>query len=88
MLRMQEMALPGFKFQTFSGGQSPRPPIHAWYVGHTHGLQPLPTPSNILSHIKGPFSKTAPHRKILKNVSERSVVSERIFFISKDETDC
>jgi hypothetical protein len=36
MHRMQEIALPGFKFQTFSGGVCPQTPlgIHAWYVGH------------------------------------------------------
>jgi hypothetical protein len=37
MLRMQEMAFPGFKFQN----QIPDPPIHAWYVNRTHGLQPF-----------------------------------------------
>jgi hypothetical protein len=30
MLRMQEIAFPGFKFETFSGGVCPQ--IHAWYV--------------------------------------------------------
>jgi hypothetical protein len=36
MLRMQEIAFPGFKFQTFSGGVCPQTSleIHAWYVGH------------------------------------------------------
>ena len=27
-----------------------RPPIHAWYVGHTRDLQPLLSPSDILSN--------------------------------------
>ena len=61
MLRMQEMTFPGFKFQ-----KSPDPPIHAWYIGHTRGLQPLLSPSNILSHRKVPFQKMPPHGKILK----------------------
>ena len=68
MLRMQEMTFPGFKFQKFSGGVLPKtpPPIHAWYIGHTRGLQPLLSPSNILSHRKVPFQKMPPHGKILK----------------------
>jgi hypothetical protein len=68
MLRMQEMTFPGFKFQTFSGGVHPQtpPPIHAWYIGHTRGFQPLLSPSNILSHRKVPFQKMPPHGKILK----------------------
>ena len=44
----------------------PPPPIHAWYIGHTCGLQPLLSPSNILSHRKVPFQKMTPHGKILK----------------------
>ena len=56
MLKMQEIAFPGFKFQTFSGGVCPQTPlgIHAWYVGHmaiTHQYS--------ISQ-KGPFSKNAP----------------------------
>jgi hypothetical protein len=66
MLRMQEMAFPGFKFQKFSGEYTTRPPIHAWYIGHTRGFQPLLSPSNILSHRKVPFQKMPPHGKILK----------------------
>ena len=66
MLRMQEITFPGFKFQKFSGGVHPRPPIHAWYFGHTCGLQPLLSPCNILSHRKVPFQKMPPHGKILK----------------------
>jgi hypothetical protein len=43
MLRMQEMAfLRVSNFKNFLGEYAPNPPIHAWYVGHTHGLQPLP----------------------------------------------
>ena len=42
------------------------PPIHAWYIGHTRGFQPLLSPSNILSHRKVPFQKMPPHGKILK----------------------
>jgi hypothetical protein len=60
MLRMQEMTFPGFKFQKFSGEYAPDPPIHAWYVGHTRGLQPFLSPSNILSHRKVPFQKMPP----------------------------
>ena len=71
MLRMQEMT-----FQKFSGGlgeYSLRPPIHVWYIGHTRGLQPLLSPSNILSHRKVPFQKMPsppPHGKILKKGPE------------------
>ena len=55
---MQEMAFPGFKFQKFSGQYAPRP----------RGLQPFPSPSNILSHRKVPFQKMPPppDGKILK----------------------
>jgi hypothetical protein len=50
----------------FGGSKPPDPPIHAWYVGHTRGLQPLLSPSYIILQ-KGPFSKNAPpHGKILK----------------------
>ena len=66
MLRMREMAFLCFKFQTFSVGVHPQTPIHAWYVGHTRDLQPLLSPSNILSHRKVPFQKMPPHGKILK----------------------
>ena len=68
MLRMQEMTFPGFKFQKCSGGVHPQtpPPIHARYIGHTRGFQPLLSPSNILSHRKVPFQKMPPHGKILK----------------------
>jgi hypothetical protein len=128
MLRMQEMAFPGFKFQKlfgdippisndklrliffftfctffpsfisntsivsinfranldaqnagngitllqiskFSGGVHPRPPpIHEWYIGQTRGLQPLLSPSDILSHRKIPFQKMppSPYGKTLK----------------------
>jgi hypothetical protein len=51
---MQEMTFPGFKFQ------NPHSFIHAWYIGHTRGFQPLLSPSNILSHRKVPFQKTPP----------------------------
>ena len=52
----------------FLGEYTPRPlpPIHAWYIGHKRGLQPLLSPSNILSHRKVPFQKMPPHGKILK----------------------
>ena len=35
-LNAQEIAFPGFKFQTFSVGLCPQTPlgIHAWYVSH------------------------------------------------------
>ena len=38
----------------------PDPPIHAWYVGHTGGLQPFLSPSNILSHREVPFQRIPP----------------------------
>jgi hypothetical protein len=51
----------------FSGGLHPQTPsIHAWYIGHTRGLQPLLSPSDILSHRKAPFRKMPPYGKILK----------------------
>ena len=69
-LRMQEMAFPCFKFQNFLGSTPPDPLIHAWYIGHTRGLQPLLqtlgtrlpllSPSDILSHRKVPFQKMPP----------------------------
>jgi hypothetical protein len=33
---------------------------NAWYIGHTRGLQPLLSPSNILSHRKSLFKKCPP----------------------------
>jgi hypothetical protein len=48
MLRMQEMAFPGFTFHIFSGGVCRMCGMS--YVGHTRGLRPLLPPSNILSH--------------------------------------
>jgi hypothetical protein len=38
----------------------PDPPIHARYVGHTRGLRPLPSPSDIVSHRKVPFQPPPP----------------------------
>jgi hypothetical protein len=63
---MQKMAFPCFKFQNFLGEYTPRPPIHAWYIGHTRGLQQLLSPSDILSHRKVPFQKMPPLGKTLK----------------------
>ena len=51
------------------GGYSPDHPIHAWYIGHTRGLQPFLPLSNILSHRKVPFQKMPPNGKILKKVN-------------------
>jgi hypothetical protein len=55
MLKMQEIAFPGFKFQTFSEGVCPQTPlgIHAWYVGH------MAIPHQYIISQKGPFSKNA-----------------------------
>jgi hypothetical protein len=51
----------------FWGSTPPDPsPIHAWYIGHKRGLQPLLFPSNILSHREVPFQKMPLHEKILK----------------------
>jgi hypothetical protein len=66
MLRMQEMTFPGFKFQKFSGGVLPQTPPFMRGICHTRGLQPLLSPSNILSHRKVPFQKMPPHGQILK----------------------
>ena len=40
MLRMQEMAFLGFKFQKFSGGGCPRTPLLRVAYGHACGLRP------------------------------------------------
>jgi hypothetical protein len=58
----------GIQISKIFWGSTPRedPPIHAWYIGHTRGLQPLLSPSNLLSHRKVPFQKMPPHGKILK----------------------
>ena len=81
MLRMQEMT-----FQKFSGGVLPQtPPIHVWYIGHTRGLQPLLSPSNILSHRKVPFQKMPPHGKILKKgPAYTSLVDERFSWLENE----
>jgi hypothetical protein len=49
------MAFLGFKFQRFP----PRPPIHAWYVGHTWPSAIAILLWYIISQ-RGPFSKNAP----------------------------
>jgi hypothetical protein len=60
----------GIQISKIFWGSTPpdSPPIHALYIGHTRGLQPLLSPSNILSHRKVPFQKMPPppHGKILK----------------------
>ena len=59
-------------FKNFLGDQTPPPHScvvywpHTWYIG----LQPLLSPSNILSHRKVPFQKMPPHGKILKKGPE------------------
>jgi hypothetical protein len=79
MLRMQEMTFPGFKFKTFSGGVHPQTPpfmrgILATHVAFSHCYPPL-----IYYLTEGPFSKNAPHGKILKKGPARS--SSQILFI-------
>jgi hypothetical protein len=66
------------------GSNAPDPPIHAWYVGHTRGLQPLLSPCNILSHRKVPFQKMPPPPmgKFLKKALIRSVSRDYIAFFS------
>jgi hypothetical protein len=68
MLRMQEMAFPGFKFQKFSGGVYPQTPLYMRGMSATHmAFSHCLPPSSILSHIKVPFQKMPPpHGKILK----------------------
>jgi hypothetical protein len=67
MLRMQEMTFPGFKFKKFSGRVLPQTPsIHAWYIGHTRGLQPLLSPSNNYLTERSLFKKCPPPGKSLK----------------------
>ena len=73
MFRMQEMAFPCFKFQIFF-------PIHAWYVGHTRGLQPLLCSSNILCHRKVPYKKMPPPVKSLKKAMPDFVLSPLLVF--------
>jgi hypothetical protein len=67
MLRMQEMAFPGFKFQTFSGGVLPQTPqfmhgILATHVAFSHCYPPL---IYYLTE-RSLFKKCPPHGKILK----------------------
>ena len=50
----------------FWGSKPPDPPIHAWYVGHTHGLPPLPYPLIYYLTERSLFKKCPPHGKILK----------------------
>jgi hypothetical protein len=73
---MQEIAFPGFKFQTFSGGLCPQTPleIHAWYVGH------MAIPHYIILQ-KGPFSKKCPppQGKILKKGPDK--ISNKIVYV-------
>ena len=45
MLRMQEIAFPGFKFQKFPGGGCPRTPLLGVACGHACGLRPRLWPS-------------------------------------------
>ena len=74
MLRMLEFR----PSNIFWGSTPPRQtlPIHAWYVGHTRGLLPLLSPSNILSHRKVHFQKMhpPPHGKILKKDPEYMIL--------------
>ena len=63
---MQEIASPGFKFQNFLGSKPADPPIHAWYVGHTHGLPPLLYPLIYYLTGRSLYKKCPPHGKILK----------------------
>ena len=62
MLRMQGMAFPPiFKFQTFSVGVFPHTPLYMRGMSATHmAFSHCLSPSNILCHIKGPFSKNPP----------------------------
>ena len=63
MLRMQEMAFPGFKFQKCS----PRHPPYSCMVCRLHTWpSAIAIPSNILSHRKVPFQKMPLHGEILK----------------------
>ena len=63
---------------------APDPPIHAWYVGHTHGLPfrhcYIP---NILSHRKVPFQEMPPHGKILKKGPGRYIIRILQHFTTK-----
>ena len=73
--RMQEIAFPGFKFQTFSGGVCPPDPlgIHAWYVSH------MAIPHLYIISQKGPFSKNAPPptEKSLK----KALISNKVVYV-------
>ena len=65
--------------QIFWGSTTPDPPIHAWYIGHTRGLQPLLSPSNILSHRKVPFQPPPPpHGKIPKKGPDSQTFSRAL----------
>jgi hypothetical protein len=68
MLRMQEVAFPGFKFQKFSRGlcRPPQTPVFmlgmsATHVAFGHCYPPL---KYIIISQKGPFSKNAPPQEI------------------------
>jgi hypothetical protein len=76
MLRMREMAFLCFKFQKFSGEYTPRPPIHAWYVGHTRDLQPLLSPLIYYLTERSLFKKCPPTGKSLKKALSRGELAE------------
>jgi hypothetical protein len=59
--------------------------IFAWYVGHTRDLQPLLSPSNILSHRKVPFQKMPPHGKILKKGPGSSEKIKAEVYVNQDK---
>jgi hypothetical protein len=84
------MTFPGFKFfpgsKIFWGSTPPDPPIHPWYIEHTRGLQPLLSPSNILSHRKVPFQKMPPHGKILKKGPALNNIIEMNYIISYNKS--
>jgi hypothetical protein len=69
----------GFKFQKFSGGVLPQtPPIHAWYMGHTRGLQPLLPPLIYYLTERSLFKKCPPTGKSLKKALKDCVTVEVI----------
>ena len=47
----------------FCGSKPPDPPIHAWYVGHTHGLPPLLYPQIYYLTERSLFKKCPPPRE-------------------------
>jgi hypothetical protein len=58
----------------FWGSKPPDPPIHAWYVGHTHGLPPLLYPLIYYLTERSLFEKWPPTGKSLKEALSTGIL--------------